>query len=120
LALALLYGTGCLALKPEVLLAGRSFPADRLIDLRSGMNPAEVSSILGEPLRRGAAAEGEVWLYESLYQLRACQLYLLFIPIGPSAKERRTATLTFADHRLSSVTLVTREGTGRRSTRRFL
>jgi outer membrane protein assembly factor BamE (lipoprotein component of BamABCDE complex) len=119
LAAALLCGSCVLALKPQKLLAGRPFPAVRLAELHTGMPSAEVRTIIGEPLSRRAGREAETWRYESLYQLRACQLRLLFIPIAPSAKERRTATLFFRDDRLLSVTLETKGGFGEQGVRHF-
>ncbi|HVT19348.1 MAG TPA: hypothetical protein VHQ90_24605 [Thermoanaerobaculia bacterium] len=119
LAAALVCGSGCLTLLPERLLAGRPSPVERLAELHTGITSDAVRSILGERLGRSAGRESETWRYESLYQLRACQLHLLFIPIGPSAKERRTATLLFRDHRLLSVTLVTKGGFGEQGVQRF-
>jgi hypothetical protein len=65
------------------------------------------------------APSASAFRYESLYQVRACQLRLLFIPLGPSAKERRTATLLFRDDRLLSVTLETKGGFGEQGVRHF-
>lgn len=83
------------------------------------MTPAEARSILGEPLRHEAGNGRVTWKYESLYRLRACRLYFLFIPLGPAAKERRTVTLVFRDDQLLTATLVTRGGFGRQGTQRL-
>jgi outer membrane protein assembly factor BamE (lipoprotein component of BamABCDE complex) len=120
LAAALVCGGCVLALLPEKLLAGRPFPAVRLAELQTGMTAADVRSILGEPLTRRPDQQGETWRYESLYQLRGCRPQLLFIPLAPSAKQRRTATLRLRDDRLVSVTLETRGGSGDQGVRHFL
>lgn len=87
LLLSVLTGGCGLALGPERVVRGQEIDVETFASkLRPGMTSAEIERELGPPFQRKTLREGEEWRYVEVRTLRACRMFVLFIPLGPKPK----------------------------------
>jgi len=93
--------SGCsLALAAPVVVEGRSFPQQRVSELKTGMLTNEVEALLGTPLRRAQTGHQFIWTYDFRRQLRECHMELFGIPLEPIRTERHSLELVFVSNGL--------------------
>lgn len=94
LPLLLLSLLSCSHLKgPFDPVKGRNFAAEKLDQIEEGTPAGEVLRLLGEPLEREPAAEGERWRYYVLEERVDELRFLGLLPVRKIRWERKTVAL---------------------------
>ena len=88
--------SGCsLALAAPVVVEGRSFPQQRVSELKTGMPPRDVEALLGTPLQSAQTGDRLTWTSRLPPALRECHMELFGIPLEPIRSERHSLELVF-------------------------
>ena len=97
---------GCApAMMAPTVVEGRVFPVEETTELRPGMLPAEVETLLGTPLERADSAP-VVWRYDFTRRLRVCVMLMGPIPLEPIPTERHVLSLVFGNGGLEQAVYV--------------